>query len=293
MTFTPEQVSQLSAKLDGGNVKTRKQGGKNLSFIEGWHAIAEANRIFGFDAWTRQTIELNCVAQTERTIGENKIPGWGVTYIAKVRITVGDIVREGCGAGHGIDRDLGQAHESALKEAETDAMKRALMTFGNPFGLALYDKQQDNVEKSTGNNSEEWGSRDGIAVSRLLFKVIKETVLQQSDVIAFREQNKGMIANLPKSIQAEINAELDRIGAASPVSEETQAAFIEELKATALEYENANSLREWWQSEELRQKIRDFDLTTEQRKIVQTVVFAHGKNLAAQSSIETKDKDAA
>ncbi|MDM7954732.1 MAG: Rad52/Rad22 family DNA repair protein [Cyanobium sp. CZS 25K] len=36
---------------------------------------------------------------------------------------------------------MGQAHESALKEAETDAMKRALMTFGHPFGLALYDKQ--------------------------------------------------------------------------------------------------------------------------------------------------------
>jgi hypothetical protein len=41
--------------------------------------------------------------------------------------------------------DLGLAHESALKEAETDAMKRALMTFGNPFGLALYDKEQRNV----------------------------------------------------------------------------------------------------------------------------------------------------
>ena len=43
--------------------------------------------------------------------------------------------------------DLGQAHESALKEAETDAMKRALMTFGNPFGLALYDKQQRSAEQ--------------------------------------------------------------------------------------------------------------------------------------------------
>lgn len=31
------------------------------------------------------------------------------------------------------------------KEAETDAMKRALMTFGNPFGLALYDKRQREV----------------------------------------------------------------------------------------------------------------------------------------------------
>jgi hypothetical protein len=30
-------------------------------------------------------------------------------------------------------------------EAETDAMKRALVTFGNPFGLALYDKSQRQV----------------------------------------------------------------------------------------------------------------------------------------------------
>jgi hypothetical protein len=68
-----------------------------------------------------------------------------VTYIARVSITVGTLVREGTGAGHGIDTDLGLAHESAIKEAETDAMKRALMTFGNPFGLALYDKSQRQV----------------------------------------------------------------------------------------------------------------------------------------------------
>jgi len=57
-------------------------------------------------------------------------------------------LKPGGGAGHGIDVDLGLAHESALKEAETDAMKRALMTFGNPFGLALYDKQQREVTSS-------------------------------------------------------------------------------------------------------------------------------------------------
>ena len=79
--------------------------------------------------------------------------GASPTYTARVRIRVGDgagvqVIREGSGAGHGIDADLGQAHESALKEAENDAMKRALMTFGNPFGLALYDKQQREVTSS-------------------------------------------------------------------------------------------------------------------------------------------------
>jgi hypothetical protein len=90
-----------------------------------------------------------------RTIGRDQKPGWGVTYTARVRVTVNaggllPLVREGSGAGHGIDVDLGQAHESALKESETDAMKRALMTFGNPFGLALYDKAQRQVSSAAG-----------------------------------------------------------------------------------------------------------------------------------------------
>src|SRR5690606_29122102 len=32
-----------------------------------------------------------------------------------------------------------------IKEAVTDALKRTLRTFGNPFGLALYDKSRANV----------------------------------------------------------------------------------------------------------------------------------------------------
>lgn len=145
MKFSPDQIQQLAAKLDQNTVKSRSQGGRKVSYIEGWHAIAEANRIFGFDAWSRETVEIRCVSERPRSIGQDKRDGHGVSYVARVRVTVGEIVREGVGAGHGIDMDLGQAHESAIKEAETDAMKRALMTFGNPFGLALYDKTMANV----------------------------------------------------------------------------------------------------------------------------------------------------
>jgi DNA recombination protein Rad52 len=145
MTFTPEQTAMLSAKLDARNVATRTQQGKQLSYIEGWHAIAEANRIFGFDGWTRETVALHMTGEPYQTNGK-----WRVGYLSRVRITViaGEriIVREGVGYGSGIGNDLNDAHESAAKEAETDAMKRALMTFGNPFGLALYDKQQANVD---------------------------------------------------------------------------------------------------------------------------------------------------
>jgi hypothetical protein len=156
--FSPEQLAALSAPLDRANVRQREQGRGKVAYVEGWFAVAEANRIFGFDGWQRQTIAVRCVAQAERLIGargtsRDQKPGWGVTYTARVRVTVTagrltPLVREGSCAGHGIDVDLGQAHESALKEAETDAMKRALMTFGNPFGLALYVKRQREVTSS-------------------------------------------------------------------------------------------------------------------------------------------------
>ncbi len=143
--FSPEQIASLEAPLGRDHVKHRGQAGRQVSYIEGWHAIAEANRIFGFDRWHRETIEM-------RQLGEPREDNdrWRIAYMAKVKIEVfaGElaVIREGTGCGTGIDRDLGAAHESAIKEAETDAMKRALMTFGNPFGLALYDKEQANVE---------------------------------------------------------------------------------------------------------------------------------------------------
>ena len=59
-----------------------------------------------------------------------------------------------CGRGQGPGKARaptpGQAHELALKGAETDATKRALATFGNPFGLALYDREQRGVRKTRG-----------------------------------------------------------------------------------------------------------------------------------------------
>lgn len=147
MTFTTQQRDALSADLDRKHVASRSQAGRQLSYIEGWHAIAEANRIFGFDGWSSETVALDLVSERERQVGQRQ--GFGVTYTARVRITVyaGDriISRDGVGAGHGMDVDPGLAHEKAVKEAETDARKRGLMTFGNPFGLALYDKSQESV----------------------------------------------------------------------------------------------------------------------------------------------------
>jgi recombination DNA repair RAD52 pathway protein len=56
------------------------------------------------------------------------------------------ITREGWGSGQAKAFTPGEAHELALKAAETDATKRALATFGNPFGLALYDRELAGVK---------------------------------------------------------------------------------------------------------------------------------------------------
>ena len=132
MTFTEKQIQQLSEPILAKNVKERdgnSAGTFQLAYVEGWHVIDEANRIFGYSGWTSETIETKLVAEEQKCI----------SYIAKVRITVGDVVREGTGAGHGRFGSLGEKHESAIKEAETDARKRAFMQFGNQFGLSLYN----------------------------------------------------------------------------------------------------------------------------------------------------------
>ena len=144
MQFSKEQVEKLNEPILGANVKEREAGwgGKDntLAYVEGYHVIAEANRIFGFGGWSSETIETTCVQNEPKA----------VSYIAKVRITVGDVIREGTGAGHGNQSNHGNNHESAIKEAETDARKRAFMQFGNQFGLSLYNGK----DKSWKTNKE-------------------------------------------------------------------------------------------------------------------------------------------
>ena len=105
-----------------------------------WFTISEANRIFGFDGWSRETVESRCVLARENR------GTFVAVYVAKVRITVqadgATVVREGHGSGEGRGTSPGEVHDIALKAAETDATKRAIATFGKPFGLELYRKDK-------------------------------------------------------------------------------------------------------------------------------------------------------
>jgi len=136
MGFSEKQVQVLRRNLDHRHIRTRAAHGRELSYVEGWYAISQANRIFGFDGWNRETVESRCVLARENR------GSFLAVYIARVRITVhadgATIIREGHGTGEGHGSSPGEVHDVALKAAETDATKRALATFGRPFGLALY-----------------------------------------------------------------------------------------------------------------------------------------------------------
>ena len=212
MPFSEVQNKALSAKLSPKQIRTRESNGRTLSYVEGWHAIAEANRIFGFECWDRETLRAECVWKGTR-LGQS-----ACSYIARVRVRVraGDeiVVREGYGSGHGSGATPGEAHESAIKEAETDAMKRALMTFGNPFGLALYDKKKRGVrqaptkKKETEQSAWVWTvlSSDGAPVSRTTdaseFCVSLEAQLQNctsvSQLKGVWRQNRSTVVELRK-----------------------------------------------------------------------------------------------
>jgi DNA repair and recombination protein RAD52 len=135
---------ELERKLDPAHVKPPSKFGPKGDYIEGWHAIAEANRIFGHGAWSYviKILSQDSLAEGQNGKGE---PQWQAAYTCIVTVMVGDVTREDVGFGSGFAKQIGDAIEGATKEAVTDALKRALRTFGNPFGLALYDKSRANV----------------------------------------------------------------------------------------------------------------------------------------------------
>lgn len=106
MGFSDRQVQALRRNLDTRHVRTRESNGREVSYIEGWYAISEANRIFGFDGWSRETLDSKCVLARENR------GAFTAVYTAKVRITVqadgAAVIWESHGTGEGRGRHPGR-----------------------------------------------------------------------------------------------------------------------------------------------------------------------------------------
>lgn len=64
MGFSDKQVRALARSVARA-IRSRLRAGRELSYTEGWYAISQANRIFGFAGWDRETIETKSVMTRE------------------------------------------------------------------------------------------------------------------------------------------------------------------------------------------------------------------------------------
>lgn len=148
MTINEETQRKLSQDLPAGAVKTREQGGAKVDYIDGHFAMTRANEVFGHDGWSYSTRSISEVYRGTKPgrDGENIV----IVYEAIVCVSALGCTREDVGIGQCDSslRNLGQAIEKGRKEAVTDAVKRALRSFGASFGLALYDKTKADVGAS-------------------------------------------------------------------------------------------------------------------------------------------------
>ena len=137
--LAPRVTEALAQPLDPQLVSQRKgRGGRKFDYIEGHTAIDQANKIFGFGGWGSELIGDVTLRQIEQTDSRTGEVTTTAAYSAVVKVSVpGAPARTDVGFQPVTD-DSPEGHETAYKGAVTDALKRALRSFGDRFGNGLY-----------------------------------------------------------------------------------------------------------------------------------------------------------
>ena len=132
-------TEKLAQPLDANLVSQRRgRGNRGFSYLEGRTAIDQANRIFGFGGWGHEVVggvTLRELDQVDARTGEVKRIR---AYSATVRVTVPGVPPRTDVGFRPVSDETAEGHETAYKGAVTDALKRALRTFGQQFGNSLY-----------------------------------------------------------------------------------------------------------------------------------------------------------
>ncbi len=138
----PAVTNALGQSLDSSLVSQRKgRGGRVFDYLEGHAVIDQANRIFGHGGWGYDLVgdvTLRRIEAVDTNTGEVKV---AQGYSAPVRVTVaGALPRTDVGV-HPVTEDNFDGHDTAIKGAVTDGMKRAFRSFGVQFGNGFYGDQ--------------------------------------------------------------------------------------------------------------------------------------------------------
>ena len=130
------QYEQLLKPLNPSRVAKRQQAGRSLSYLEAWDVKAHLIRIFGFGGWSWM-VESAALAFEE----QNDKGQWNVGYrvIGRLQIESLYCTYTEAAVGSATLPQRGEAHDMAVKTAESDALKRAAINLGTQFGLSLYD----------------------------------------------------------------------------------------------------------------------------------------------------------
>lgn len=133
--LTQEQYEQLMKPLNPSRVAKRNQAGRSLSYLEAWDVKAHLIRIFGFGGWSWD------VFSAEQAFEQEKDGKWNVGYrvVGRLLIPTLDCTYTEAAVGSATLPSRGEAHDMAVKTAESDAIKRAAINLGTQFGLSLYN----------------------------------------------------------------------------------------------------------------------------------------------------------
>ena len=140
--LSPAVSQALGQPLDPALASQRKgRAGRSYDYLEGHAVIEQANRIFGYGGWGYELagdVTLRQVETVDTKTGEVTTAS---AYSAPVRVTVaGALPRTDIGV-HPVAEDTLDGHDTAIKAAVTDGMKRAFRSFGVQFGNGFYGDQ--------------------------------------------------------------------------------------------------------------------------------------------------------
>jgi recombination DNA repair RAD52 pathway protein len=127
-----QQYEQLLKPLNESRVAKRGQAGRQLSYLEAWDVKAHLIRIFGFLNWSADVTTADLAFESEK---DGK---WNVGYKVVLCLRVNGASYTEAAVGSATLPSRGEAHDMAIKTAESDALKRAAINLGTQFGLSLY-----------------------------------------------------------------------------------------------------------------------------------------------------------
>lgn len=135
--LSPLQYERLMRPLNPSRVKTRDR----MSYLEAWDVRAHLIRVFGYGGFSVTADEAEMVSQREVPQSKDKTK-MNQEVCWKVRVTLVipqlEAVYSEYAIGSSSQPSLPEAHDMAIKTAESDALKRCAINLGTQFGLSLY-----------------------------------------------------------------------------------------------------------------------------------------------------------